>query len=471
MSRDGESQLKRFFADNRDAIVPSGRGRRTRVAADAEITHTSLDGMCGGTFSIPPKRLDEFYNAYGQDLHRGLKLYIVERHTEPVFVMHLDVDFKALEEPERVQAFCDLVHATVAEYYQGPVKTVVCAVMDAAGQRKAGAPGLHFIFPKTNVDREQALLLREGIVARCHTELPWGGDWDTIVDISVLSNRGGALRMLGSDKCRKCEDCARNGFCTRLDCHAGRIYENKIYGPWQLLPKNAETATLWQNLQGNPAYAAKFCTVRCLPEAKCRPDFSPPPMAPRASRMSRETRGRASVRNADGQFVYALHSEPGVKERGFEAVQLEDSVQEALLETIRGYHENYAQLGIKRGGVLRSLAPSSAVTHLVKIQGFGERYCCNKEDTHRQSTIYFAVYGHQGCIRQKCYCTKDDIRPGGGTSCGSFSGRSVFLPDAIPARLLGASTSVTPPRAEPQPQPTAEPQRMQLQHSNMRPLW
>lgn len=440
MPRDNnqESQLKLFFSRNPDVVVrPVGRGRAKRSAgADAEITHTSLDGACGGTFSIPPERLEEFYHAYGTDMHRGLPLYMVERHTEPVFVMHLDVDFKALEQPERVQAFCELVQATVAAYYREPVTVVVCAVVDARGQRKPGAPGLHFIFPRTPVTREQALTLRSGIVARCLARLPWGGDWDAIIDISVLSNRGGALRMIGSDKCRPCEPCGRRDFCALANCRFARVFEDKIYWPWKIFPVNEATELFLKNMD-NRAWAAKQCTVRCLPGAKSRPDFAPPALAPGANQMIREMEGRRGVRNADGGFVYALRGDRGgAQERGFEDAQLEEATQAALLRTIQGYHAKYEELNIRRGGVLRSLDADGDVAYLVKVQGFGEKYCCNKAGAHHGSTIYFAVSGRQGRIYQKCYCKKDELRAGG-TSCPNYSGPKVFLPDTLYAALLG----------------------------------
>ena len=459
------SHFKLFVQKNPSVILSYGPGRRTLAQAAAEdekITHTALDGMCGGKFSVPSRLLEDFYDAYGRDMYQGTPLYLAERHTEPVFVMHLDIDFKALEQPDRVQAFCELIQNTVSDYYCLPVKSIVCAVVDDGGNRKPGAPGLHFIFPKTHVTRDQALLLRAGIVARCHAQLPWGGDWDTIIDISVLSNKGGALRMIGSDKCRKCIDCERGNSCTQANCRFKHVSENKVYWPWKVYPDDASSHEYWQHLS-NKAYAVKQCTVRSPPDAQSRPDFTPPALAPSASLMVPAKSGRARSRNAEGGFVFDLRSSEDKPERGFEAAQLDEASHAELLYAIQRYHGMYANLSIKRGGISRCLQRDGEMSYIIKVQGFGDRYCCNKQDVHKSSTIYFFYLAKQNRICQKCFCKKDTIRAGG-SSCVEFRGERKFLPDRLSAILLNPENAAAarPSWQTESPAERAQPVQLQL---------
>lgn len=468
MSAGAQSQLKLFFLHNRDVVLKTDRRRRPTTALDAEITHQSMDGNFGGSYSIPPNLLDDFYNAYGADMHYGLPLFMTERHSEPVFVMHFDVDFKALEQPERVQAFCDLVYGTVAEYYREPIRMIVCAVVDAAGQRKPGAPGLHIIFSKVFVNREQALLLHAGVVARCHTHLPWGGDWNTILDIGVLSNRGGSLRMIGSDKCRRCETCTRNDPCTRADCHRKYIAENKIYWPWKVHPDTPANCSFSQELS-NRAWAAKQCTVRCLIGTKPRADFTPPTLAPASSRLEVQRRGRSQVTHPEGGPIYTFRNEgrsdlPNER-RDFEEAHLDEACRAALLRAVQAYHENYSQVVVKRDGILRSRRSDGRQNFLLKIRGFGERYCMNKQDVHRSSTVYFMI--DSDCrLYAKCYCTKLDIRSG--VSCADFSGPKKFLPDELYVALQGEGS---PPARAASPETSRPSQPLRNMRQRMLPFF
>jgi hypothetical protein len=427
-----QSHFKLFLQQHRDEVVV-GKSKRRTGEADAVLTHTLMCGTMGGKLAIPPELLEAFYDAYGRDASLGRKLYVVEVHTLPCFIMHLDVDFKALEQPERVQAFCELVHATVAEYYRDPVDTIVCAVLDERGERRPGAAGLHFIFPRTAVTTEQALCIRAGIVARCLAQLPWGGDWEHIIDISVLSNKGGKLRMVGSDKCRACPQCALGG-CTNAACQFGRVCENKLYWPWKWLPVTETTQRELGYVQDNKARAAKLCSVRCRNPEKSRADFAPPRMAPLPSRLVPERVNGRGVRNAEGGLVYALRGQEGAHERGFAVLHVEEALLDALQQEIRNYHPNYGQLSIKRGGLLRSQDADSAATYLVKVRGYGERFCCNKGAEHRQNVVYFAISRRGGSIYQRCHCVKTEIRAGG-CSCREYSGRRQMLPPDVFAAL------------------------------------
>lgn len=400
------STLKRFLLKNRLYVKTGSR---------EACTHTFLDG---GKIALPEAATPDFFAAYGEDLRARRPLFVVERRTE-VFQLHFDVDFPSLLDDDRVLEFCRLVHATVGEYFAAPKRCVVCAVTEE-GRSRRKAPGLHIIFPRTPVVQEQALCIRSGVVARCRQHLRWLEDWDKAIDVCVLKE-GGSLRLVGSDKCVPCPHC-RNGARERLSCSLcveGHLPQDKVYWPWRVLPEDERAATELQDFHANEAHAARFCSIRTL---LSEPDKSylPPPGAPLAScrRMKLTELGRMQR-----CLEYYDHEAPFKRLGGapLAVEQLSEAVLRGLTACVQGYCGEHAALTLKQ--VVRI---QGAQKYLLKVTGFGSRFCTNKGDHHSKSNIYFHLsrFG----LSQRCFSKSSMVRAVGGCPCESFKGLTRELP-------------------------------------------
>lgn len=130
---------------------------------------------------------------------------------------------------------------TKSEPPQGPIESSVASQSMAAA---IGIPvalykhGIHFHWPDVYVKREDALYMRESMIAALE-RVDWMKyfnantiDWDTVFDEAVYgssdSKVSGSLRMTGAPKASVCEDC-KNDKNKRLECgqcfHRGYIID------------------------------------------------------------------------------------------------------------------------------------------------------------------------------------------------------------------------------------------------------
>lgn len=419
-----EQLLKR-----RDCILQKSR--------HAEATHTRMDGKYGGCFLVQWECMEEFYNAYGNDISHGRDLFFIERNT-PVFRLHFDVDFPTLTEEARTLEFCKVLHAAVAEYFKQPKWAVVCAVLDEQRlQRKA--PGLHIIFPEANVDSATALTIWAGVVHRCEQKLSWcADDWAKVLDLGVLREKG-SLRMVGSKKsvkCGACGDGAGRGNCTQ--CHfQGRVTCDKVYWPWRVLHWDdaAAEATL-ALLRANEAHAVKTCSIR-TPFNSPSQDFEVPPGAPLPGKL-KQSRGQGKldeILRCDGCAF------PSKTKK--ELLVLQPEVLESLLRSIRAYHERFADLLVH--DVVKVGGRGGGYCCWVRVRGFNDRYCLNKGSAHASSQVYFCV-SFRG-LTQKCFSRKP-VAHAGGCACNAFEGPLRPVSELVKRALLADEA---PPEEAPAP--------------------
>jgi len=385
---------------------------------DRKITHTRMDGGYGGKFHIPPEAQTLFYNAYGTELYNERLLYYIEINT-PIFMMHFDIDFPSLMEEDRTVAFCETLHAAVAEYFHRPRSAVVCAILDATGARRGA--GLHVIFPNTWVDEAMACAVWAGVVARCEEKLPWGRDaWAKVVDVAVLSEKG-SLRMVGSDKCEDCPSC-HNGreekkFCPHCN-QKGKIPMGKIYWPWKIFPKTPPNQETLNNLLLSKAHAARYCSIQ---SARDKPsgDFAIPEGAPRAATLSKRSKKcHTMIRPGDD----ALPGSGGT-------LSLSSEMLEALTQSIRSYDPHFGQLIIHDV----AKAPGKQCRCWIRVRGYHDRYCLNKGGEHASNQIYF-VLSAKG-LSPRCFSKKPELRQSG-CFCKDFEGPPKPVPDEVITTLL-----------------------------------
>jgi len=440
------------FLRRRDCILQKSR--------HAEATHTRMDGKYGGCFHVPWQCMDEFYNAYGNDISHGRDLFFIEKNTD-VFRLHFDVDFPTLTEEARTLEFCKVLHAAVAEYFEEPKWAVVCAVLDEQRQQRK-APGLHVIFPEANVDSQTALTIWAGVVERCQQKLSWcADDWAKVLDLGVLRHKG-SLRMVGSKKsvkCGACGDGAGRGNCTQ--CHfQGRVTCDKIYWPWRVLHRDDAVAEAkLADLRANEAHAVKTCSIRTPFDAPSQ-DFKTPPGAPLPGKLRRD-------RNKDRPDEILRRDGCAFPTKAKkELLVLQPEVLESLLRSIRAYHERFAELlvldVVKVGG--GGGGRGGGYCCWVRVRGFNDRYCLNKGSAHNSSQVYFCV-SFRG-LTQKCF-SKKPTAYAGGCACDAFEGparpvselvaRALLADQAPPEEAPGAAGPAPAPAAAPPPRAAAPP--------------
>ena len=417
-----QSHLIRFLSKNRYLVG-------SRESPDQELTHTLMDGQRGGKVALPSSAVDDFFAAYGRDLAAGVRLFVIERRST-VFKLHFDLDIDTTIGDAGLQELVDVIYAAVALYFPSLSNFVCIACASMRGSQRISS-SLHLVFPTLPVTEEQALWIRAGVVARCNEMLGHLGlNFGKVVDICVLTTSG--LRMVGSDKCRQCPICKNAAdarpFCDRCS-RQGRVVEDKVYMPWRVWPlANAESASLERNLTANLAYAAKMCSIRLLENTETSPAFSVPPGAPPANTRKRQLSGSV-LTDSQAQLP------PGFSK--LMTVDLEPALRARLGEELRAFNPAYARIDMKD---VRMSKHRRGLTFIIKVSGFGCRFCLNKGGDHTSQCIYFVATAEG--LQQRCYSRKMTTYSQG--LCEAFSSAPRPLPDDI-LRSLFEGEAVVPP--------------------------
>lgn len=409
------------------------RGRTPAGAEGPELTHTLMNGAYGGKISVRENAIDGFFAAYGEDLSRGQKLYVIERRSE-VFNMHFDCDFKNILSDELLRKFVIVVQSAVAKYFcddeeakdaalPTEAKCIVCAVLSEDGLTRK-APGVHLMFPFAPVDEPAALWIRAGVVyALCGLQGFEGEDWSKVIDVCVLTTSG--LRMVGSDKCKTCSSCL-NSQTNRPLCaqcgYRGKVPENKIYWPYFAWPEDdVELQQTFANAKANPAHAARLCSTRRPKGTSVSSKFRVPPCAPPAATKKR-TLSSGSQGDATDRIFALCDKEQKLPKiiRNSRILFFDQEKFSVLLWAIRKYHPSYDKLDIKEVREWKSETGNRQTNSsiVVKVAGFGSRFCLNKGADHTSQSIFFVVTPLGG-ISQHCFSRKEVLRKCG--LCSSFA--------------------------------------------------
>ena len=407
---------------SRNGYLIKGAGSSKEGYETPELTHILMDGERGGKISIPNEAIDGFFSSYAEDLLTGSQLFVVEKRTT-VFKFCIDVDFKIIYSEEDVTRFVTTACESVCPYFTDATgkfpeeaSCIVCAVTNdghAGGSRKA--PGLHLIFPFAPVKENSARWIRSGVVHALRDLAGFQEDWNTVIDISVITTSG--LRMVGSDKCRDCVVC-KNGREARQYCSScnrrGKLAENKVYWPWRVYPeKDPRMEKCLEQMKANIGHAARMCSIRLAPDVSESINFRVPPMAPGMAIKKRSKPG------GDPDKGYLLTDEdpefPKVKRS--KIFNLNARTRALILETIHKYHPAYSRLEVKE--LIEQKLPRSANPIIwVKVVGFGSRFCLNKDGDHTSQNIYFVISSVSG-LAQRCFSRKEVERRCG--TCSNFT--------------------------------------------------
>lgn len=423
MQAGNDSQVIRFLQRNRYFV---------KTASETQpLTHTLMDGRSGGRVHVPDSSMDAFFRAYGEDLESGVPLYLVERRSA-VFKMHFDVDIKKELEDDELLRVVEVVQRTVLEYYPAidvlkdeRAVAVLCTSM-RDGLRVSSS--MHLVFPRLYVDDEQAYHIHRGVVEACKHCLgeSLGVNFEEALDICVITKNG--MRMLGSDKCKRCPSCygkpnARE-FCDVCQS-SGHLRENKRYLPWSCCPKgSAKARELEETLCANLAHAAKMCSTRLPQGTLATPGFVVPVGAPQPSRVARKRSGdEVAVLLPPDERKYP-------KTVGkLEVLHVEERTRTLLADTIRGMNANWARLDVKD---VKYFPKKSC--YLIRVRGYGERYCLNKRADHTSQQIYFQLSAEGLC--QRCWSEKEHVHG----CCRTFQSMHVSVDDELFELFFGSTT-------------------------------
>jgi hypothetical protein len=387
------SELVSFLSKNHFLV-------RGRAGPAVELSHTLLDGSCGGRIVLPDSAVHGFFTAYGADLMSHV----------PLFKMHLDMDFTVQHSDDDLVALLETAHQVARSFFEKEARLIACAVL-CEGVRTG--TGLHILFPWMLLDSSAALCVRSAMLEafrKRHAALE--ADWEKVVDISVLTTNG--LRMVGSDKCKDCVICG-NGSEARPFCSAcsmrGRVPQKRVYWPWRVAPLDASMTAMLADMRLNGAHAARLCSIRAPGRSKT-PGFT----FPEKGSLVR-TRQLGSL--AD--------------------VPLGPGLLRALTSMLCRMDPHFREL------TLHSVTSIDAVDakFIIKVRGAGCRFCLNKGTEHTSQSIYF-VASRSG-IAQRCFSQKADVRSGG-LACADFSSQMVPLSPELAAALFGEKRPRTGPR-------------------------
>jgi hypothetical protein len=97
-----------------------------------------------------------------------------------------------------------------------------------------------------------------------------------------------------------------------------------------------------------------------------------------------------------------------------------------LANALHTYNPNYSRVEIKEVREWKNTSKTGVATTtvLVKVSGYGSRYCLNKGSDHTSQGIYFAITPLGG-ITQRCFSRKEVERRAGACSCFSSAPKPI----------------------------------------------
>jgi hypothetical protein len=406
---------------------------------------------------IPDELISEFMDTYTRTLEDGKEcMYIVERRT-PIFKMMCDLDFfdhmDGKDRSYEYRAAIETIQRTMCELgFSGHV--VVCGTEDKVIDATDDHPvltktGKHLVWPTINVNDSTALLLRHGFIKRLETvrgERPKYNSWNDVVDERIYTANG--MRMIGSRKTERCPNCNRKG-CENCN-KRGWIDIGRIYRPEYVISSDvAVDSEELDRLTNSVGYMVHQLSIRCPGVIDCSPreltrdmlpswfeiaDVSQLFTSPSSSRRKR----KASVLNGDsggGDDDDDNDGEIKSRKKRFKLTSGANSVVQMATDDPR--YSLISEFIRSRMPYHPSVTKISIMKHTngnigCYVANTDSKYCSNKMDVHKSSTVYFIV--SKVGVFQRCFSIKSDIRKGGGCKCSEFKGLVSTIPD--PESLL-----------------------------------
>ena len=378
-----------------------------RAPPNVQASHVCLDG---GSFEIPDKHLQEFYERYVRDWGLGRQLCFVEIKSVPLFRMFVDLDFVELAalSTDDTLVYVREIHAIVLRCFVGKFHAIVSTTAPRALALKTGSQqekgnegclseksfgvktGIHVVWPDLLVDNALGMRLCRKIQdclfdcfgAREYPMNPWAD----VIDSSVMRSIGTGLRMKGSSKPSMKNTC--------------------IYQPYVVLNESGEI---------DHEMFEKTCGCSKLSYV--------------ISTTIRETSSEARVselvsvdildlkERIDNNFENAIVGGVSVTSFGGGTTPGSFSCMEELMLTPENawklqdffsiYFPKYhnSRSGFKIRKVVVAGGESKDNTNKCVVILTECRYCGNKGGEHESNNVYFVANGGTKTMYQKCFCT------------------------------------------------------------------
>lgn len=423
----------------------------------ADATHYSL---VGGKYTIPHSRHQQWLKRYALHLvqHAHEPVYFVEKRT-PIFRMHFDLDYIQPTMPTlpEVIHMVQLLSRVFKTFYPAAGSTAgmqdlfVAIVLKAPCLPKNGSTktGYHVIWPYLLVNCDQALTMRLACITealqqygeRCAPQ----NSYDDLLDECVFMENG--LRMVGSDKAKKCEMCqgkrkVNGNMCTACK-GLGKVCEKRVYEPYFVLDNQGELdATRLSRLTDDDSThrLVRWCSIRSA-EPVPTTGYLKPPLAMQVTyeKMAKDRKKRNML---DAAAAAGGAAAGGAIVRAHGCKWLEDAVDMTENKLVREEVEAFIRTGmgcVEWREILarRMYYSAGAQRYLIKPFGLGCQFCLNVHRCHGSSSIYFVI--DVSGIVQRCYSKKklDGVDP----PCSKFASRRVPLPRVLLRALFPDAAS------------------------------
>ena len=394
-------------------------------------THLCLRG---GMFAVPSARRSDLYMMMARDIRGNVPFFLCEKKAD-IFLFYLDIDYagSAVVDPDTVFRIALRLQEAIRACYRtyspadwlrrGTATVLICdePTPVIVQKRPFVKTGIHLVFPNLFVTEDQANSLALYCIQFMMTHWPQQPDalpWASVIDTAVYGN-GKGLRMLGSRKCVRCPQCSRRvagnalgegrcGSCNGLGYSL--LGQGRPYTPvWVILGGESSPAASTERFRNSPDYALMLSTILCDETRPCAAFALPEDF------VSLERRNLTSLKRLLNNEVSP--SDPRV----------------ASLQTlIRSLGvPQWANITISRVTCNEGKSEKS-ISFLCKALYAGSRFCLNKMQEHKSSTIYFTI-SRRGVL-QRCFSKKPPAP--GCKGCASYSSRLFPITDPAIHMLL-----------------------------------
>lgn len=390
----------------------------------------------------------------------------------------------------RCAAFMEII-STVRRFYpaDSPASNFVCAVCeckrkvlpaedalivdrgDGLFETKTKAKpqrvkyGVHLVFPYLFVDKVKAVAMCGAVAARLEEKLGkredldiWANPWHDVVDVGI--HERGTLRMVYSDKPKGCLECKaldkrenvdtgkdkktkskkkKDSLCENPLCSKRQIPQGRPYLPKLVLELDGTAnPKMLKEMTKNKHLAVSLLTIRsyiskstegfsifegCAPAVYAH--FNPKPLK------KGEIDHAQPIFKGDADGLSKIR-----KKKNY--LQYDDPRCRLMVEMARDIDTVYSDISFHAAFYIKATSklkikgidPTSdkgkqIECYILNVKGSGSKYCMNKRGDHSSNTIYFVFT--RGGLRQKCFCSKTDLRVTG-KACADYASELYPLP-------------------------------------------
>jgi len=362
----------------------------------------------------------KYLEIYSKVVTNGLKRYYLTERPSPVVRMHVDLDFKqkASISEYGIEAAAYVISKTVHKFFPDfESNIVVLAATYKRGMKETNGiknvyvkTGVHLLWPSLFVTHDQALNIRESIIADLIEAFGERSDssnynsWDEVVDNAIYNKgakQGSGLRLVGSCKCETCKHCKlqnkmyiskttgqRCDICKGL----GLLEDTDEKGrprPYMLLcVLGGPSKDFARDLEMEGLYMQNF--FKLVLDTKIRTFRDPDTCADSHNHFVMPKDAPVYTETLTGHK--RKHTAMARGERHLDPTDPNHLELQTVIRESFGLH--YAQIIVRR-------VTKTANRYKVDVTGSNCRYCQNIGTQHANQNIYFLVT--QDGVVQRCY--------------------------------------------------------------------